>query len=98
MNVVLQIGITAVLARLLTPSDFGLVAMAGVFLRFGQYFAQMGAGKAVVQKSELSDRDMHTAFTSSLLIGVAFCVLFVALAPLAGVLFPDTPGVVRWPE
>lgn len=95
VNVVLQIGITAILARLLTPSDFGLVAMAGLFLRFGQYFAQMGAGQAVVQKSELSPRDVRTAFTSALLIGVAFCGLFVALAPLAGALFPHTPSVVN---
>lgn len=94
VNVVLQIGVTAVLARLLTPSAFGLVAMASVFLRFGQYFAQMGTGPAVVQKTELSARDVRTAFTSSLLMGVAFCGLFVALAPLARVLFPHTPGVV----
>lgn len=94
MNVVLQIGVTAVLARLLTPADFGLVAMAGVFLRFGQYFAQMGAGQAVVQKHELSPTDFRTAFTSSLLLGVAFCGLFVALAPVAGALFPNTAGVV----
>lgn len=94
VNVVLQIGVTAVLARLLTPSAFGLVAMAGVFLRFGQYFAQMGAGQAIVQKPELSASDIRTAFTSSLLIGVAFCALFVALAPLASALFPDTPGIV----
>lgn len=94
VNVVLQIGITAVLARVLTPSAFGLVAMAGVFVRFGQYFAQMGAGQALVQKSELNGRDVRTAFTASLLMGVAFCGLFVALAPLAGALFPHTPGVV----
>jgi len=94
VNVVLQIGVTAVLARLLTPSAFGLVAMAGVFISFGRYFAQMGAGQAVVQKAELSARDVRTAFTSALLMGVAFCGLFVILAPLAGVLFPHTPGVV----
>ncbi len=91
---VLQLVVTAVLARLLTPSAFGVVAMALVLLRFAQYFAQMGAGQAVVQKPELSASDMRTAFTSSALIGLAFCILFVVLAPLAGVLFPQTPGVV----
>lgn len=95
VTVVLQIGVTAVLARVLTPSEFGLVAMAGVFLRFGQYFAQMGAGQAIVQKAELNTRDVHTAFTSSILMGTAFCVLFVALAPLSALLFPDTPAVVN---
>ena len=90
----LQVGVTAVLARLLTPSVFGLVAMASVFLRFGQYFAQMGAGQAVVQRPELTRRDVHTAFTSAALLGVAFTVLFVSVAPLATILFPDTADVV----
>lgn len=90
----LQIGVTAVLARLLTPSVFGLVAMAGLFLRFGQYFAQMGAGQAVVQRPVLEERDVHTAFTSAAVLGVAFALLFAAGAPLAVYLFPGTPGVV----
>lgn len=91
---VLQMVVTAVLARLLTPSAFGVVAMALVLLRFAQNFAHMGAGQAVVQKPELSASDIRTAFTSSALIGLAFCGLFVVLAPLAGVLFPHVPGVV----
>ena len=94
VNVVLQIGVTALLARLLTPSAFGLVAMAGVFLGFGQYFAQMGAGQAIVQRPGLSRDDVRTAFTTSVLIGFAFCGLFFALAPLTEALFPTTPGVV----
>jgi lipopolysaccharide exporter len=91
---VLQIGVTAVLARLVAPSAFGTVAMAGVFLSFGQYFAQLGVGQAVVQRQVLSARDVRTAFTSSLLLGAAFCGLFVALAPLSAALFPHTRGVV----
>lgn len=94
VNVVLQIGVTAVLARLLTPSAFGLVAMAGVFISFGRYFAQLGAGQALVQKRDLSAHDVRTAFTSSALLGLAFCGVFAALAPLAGALFPSAPGVV----
>ena len=94
VNAILQIGVTAVLARLLTPSAFGVVAMASVFLRFGQCFAQMGAGQAIVQRAELTKRDVHSAFTSSLIIGAVFGGLFAALAPLAALLFPDTRGVV----
>lgn len=90
----LQLSVTAILARVLTPSEFGVVAMALVLLRFAQYFAQAGAGQAVVQKPELDARDVRTAFTSAALIGVGLCVLFVVLAPLAGALFPHTPGIV----
>ena len=95
VTVVFQIGVTAVLARILTPAAFGLVAMAAVFLGFGQYFAQMGAGQAVVQRPELSRDDVKTAFTTSVLIGLAFCGLFIALAPFTEALFPDTPDVVQ---
>jgi len=91
---VLQIGVTAVLARLLVPSAFGLVAMASLFLRFGQYFAEMGAGQAVVQRADLSERDVHTAFTSAALLGGIFALVFAAAAPLASILYPDTAGVV----
>lgn len=94
VSFVLNIAVTAVLARLVAPSAFGLVAMAGVFISFGNYFSQLGIGQAVVQRKNLSSRDVRTAFTSSVLVGTAFSVLFVALAPLAALLFPNTPGVV----
>jgi lipopolysaccharide exporter len=80
---VLQIGLTAILARLLTPSDFGVVAAATVVLRFGQYFAQMGVGQAVVQKHELTRQDSRAGFTAAWLLGVAFSAAFALLAPLA---------------
>ena len=53
VNVVVQIGVTAVMARLLEPKSFGLVAMAGVTLCFGSYFAQMGVAQALIQKQRL---------------------------------------------
>ncbi len=93
VSVALQVIVTAFLARLLNPDAFGLVAMAGVFIRFGQYFAQLGTGQAVVQRATLTRRDVHSAFTSGTLLGAAFSALFVALAPLAGFLFPGATGV-----
>ena len=67
--------------------------MASVFLEFGQQNAQMGAGQAVVQRPEFSASDMRAAFTSSLLIGVAFFGLLVAVAPPVRALFPHNPSV-----
>lgn len=69
---VMQIGYTAVMARLLPPAAFGLVALAGVVLRFGTYFAQMGMAQAIIQKPELTEEDIRAAFTSSALLGVLF--------------------------
>ena len=92
-SVLLQVGYTAVMGRLLTPADFGLVAMALVFLRFGNHFAQMGLGPALIQKESLSDRDVRIGFTSSLLLGTGFAAVLVLVAPLAEQLFAD-PDVV----
>lgn len=89
INSVLQIGFTAVMARLLEPAAFGLIAMAGVILRFGSYFAQMGVGSALIQKKEISDEDIRVAFTSALFLGILFCVLVWFCAPLAIYIFDN---------
>lgn len=83
-NSIVQVGLTSVMARLLAPEAFGLVAMAGVVLSFGQYFAQMGIGQALIQKRDLTDFDIRAAFTSSFVLGLVFFALFWLLAPFAG--------------
>lgn len=90
---VLQVGYTAVMARLLSPEAFGLVALAGILMRFGTYFAQMGMEQAIIQKAELTERDVRAAFTSSVGLGALFGGLLALLAPLGGQLL-DAPAVV----
>src|SRR6266404_3595628 len=80
-NAVMQIGFTAVLARLLNPDAYGLIAMAGLILRFGSYFANMGIGSALIQKDELTTEEIRAGFTSSVLLGLAFSFLIYVLAP-----------------
>lgn len=90
---VMQIGYTAIMARLLPPAAFGLVALAGVVLRFGGYFAQMGMAQAIVQKPELTERDIRAAFTSSALLGLLFAGVTMLGAPFAQLAFAQ-PAVV----
>jgi O-antigen/teichoic acid export membrane protein len=89
----LQVGYTAVMARLLSPEDFGLVALAGILLRFGSYFAQMGMEQAIIQKAELTELDVRAAFTSSVGLSAVFAALLMLLAPLGGQLL-EQPAVV----
>jgi len=89
MKSVLQIGFTAIMARLLEPAAFGLIAMAGVILRFGSYFAQMGLGSALIQKKEICDEDIRAAFTSALLQGILFFALVWLAAPLVIYIFEN---------
>jgi lipopolysaccharide exporter len=95
---VLQFGMTAVMARLLTPAAFGLVALAGLFLRFVDYFARAGISQALIQKPKLAATDIRAAFTLSAGLGALFCAAAVAAAPLAGRIARDPAlvPVIRW--
>ena len=89
----LQIIFTAVMARLLEPSAFGLVAMANVFLRFGSYFANMGMGQAIIQKEKLEEENIVAAFSFSFVLGLTFFGIFCFLAPFAATIF-HSPKIV----
>ena len=77
------------MARLLEPADFGMMAMAGVILRFGTYFAQMGVGSALIQKKEVSDEDVRASFTSAFSLGMLFTIAVCFCAPLATYIFDN---------
>lgn len=92
-TIIINLGYTAIMARLLAPSAFGLIAMAQIAIRFLSYFAQLGVGPALVQKQTLSDEDIRAALTLSVLVnGSLFAIMWLA-APLAGVFF-HTPEIV----
>lgn len=93
-SAVMQIGYTAIMARLLEPAAFGLVAMAGVVLRFGTYFAQMGMAQAIIQKSSLEVKDIRAAFTTSFVLGLLVFGIFWAGAPLALLFFESSDQLV----
>lgn len=97
VNAVMQIGYTAIMARLLPPAAFGLVALAGVVLRFGGYFSQMGMAQAIIQKPELTEEDIRAAFTSSALLGALFAGFTILGAPMARLLCaqPEVVTLVR---
>lgn len=75
-----QLVFMAVMARLLDPATFGLVAVANVSLRFFYYFAQMGIGPALIQKPTLDDGDIRAALALSLGISSAFFLLAACCA------------------
>lgn len=95
-SVLAQIGLMACLSRLLTPADFGLMAMALIGLRFLDYFAQMGLGPALVQRPELSGQDIRLGLGLSLLVSGVCVGLTWLLAPLAARFFlrPDLAGIL----
>jgi len=77
-----QFAVLVVLARLLTPEDFGIVAAAMVVVGLSGIFSLLGVGPAIVQRSSLERRYIQTAFSITLLLGAFFYVLVFLAAPL----------------
>lgn len=65
----LSLGAGIVLARMLPPADFGLLALAMVFIGFAELVASIGMGPAIVQQKNLSETHIQAATTLSLLVG-----------------------------
>ena len=85
------------LARLVAPQAFGLVAMAAGIVVLVTVISEMGLGDALIQKAELSGVDLDTAFWAAVGIGLSCtCVLLVS-APFAASLYhhPELAEILR---
>jgi PST family polysaccharide transporter len=87
-----------VLARLLQPEAFGLVAMASVFLAFMQVFLDQGFSQAIIQRQDLEPEHLDTAFWTNASIGVLLTAISYAAAGLMATLFrePLLTPVLHW--
>ena len=80
-----------VLARILSPAEFGLVGMITVFLAISQSIADGGFGEALIRKKEAGDADYSTVFYFNLTTSVVIFILFYLFAPAIA-------GFYRQPE
>lgn len=84
-----QLVITAVLARLITPSDFGIVAIVTVIVGFFSLFSDMGISAAIVQYRDLSEEDCGGIFGFSIILAAGLTLLFCAASPLVASFYGD---------
>lgn len=82
LNVIINIIIGAILARLLTPEEFGIVALVTVFVTFFNLMSDFGIGPAVIQNQIIDENDTSSIFSFSILVGIVFAALFYFAAPL----------------
>jgi O-antigen/teichoic acid export membrane protein len=90
---ILQLIIIGLLARLLSPADFGVIAAAEVVIGFSAIVSQLGLGPALVQRSQLEERHIETAFTASVLLGSVLGGLIWFGAPVAAA-FLRMPAII----
>lgn len=89
INALLQLGILAVLARLLSPTEFGLIGLALIIISFSDIFTDLGFGPALTQKQTLSEADIYTSFTASLIFGLLITLTVYFATPLISSFFND---------
>lgn len=93
-----QLIIGIVLARLLGPEPFGLIAVAWLMLGLGNLIADSGLSVALIQKQQISARDIRYVFTLQMLAGLALTLLAVIASPWIAAFFgrADAVPVLRW--
>ena len=92
----IQFVIGLVLARLLSPSDYGMVGMLAIFIALSQTFVDGGFSLALIQKNNCTENDFSTVFYFNIIIGVViYGILFISAPYIER--FYDLPGLVQPP-
>lgn len=76
-----QMIVQIVIARILSPSDYGLVAMMSVFISIASVFINNGFNSAIIQKKEADSKDFGTALLINFIIGLFLYLLLFLFAP-----------------
>ena len=85
----LQLAASVVLARLLTPEDFGLVAIVIVLTSFAPMLIDFGLGEATAQRSRITPSQISSLFWFSTASGVTVAVVVAACSPLIATIFRE---------
>lgn len=73
--------VSLLLARLLDPSDYGVLSMLTVFIAIAQVFVQSGLNTALIQKKDVDETDLSSVFYVSFGVAAAFYALLFVLSP-----------------
>lgn len=94
----IQFVLSIVIARLVLPSEYGLIAMLGIFLAIAQTFVDSGFSNALIQKKDRTEVDFSTVFYFNIVVAlVVYGVLFIS-APFIASFYgePKLVPVTRW--
>ena len=92
-NYGMQFCVGIVMARLLSPSDYGITALPAVFMLVAGTIQDGGLGSALIRKPDLDERDLSTSFYYSICVGILmYIALFFAAPWIAD--FYNTPVLI----
>lgn len=78
-NVIIQLFVNAILSRILTPADYGVVSIVQIFIEFFNLLADMGFGPAIIQNKKLDETDIQIIFKFSIFLAGVLSLVFMTL-------------------
>lgn len=75
-NVIIQLIVNMILSRLLTPEEYGIVAVSQVFIVFFQMLVEAGLGPAIIQNKKLTQEDNAVLFNYNIIFSIGLAILF----------------------
>jgi PST family polysaccharide transporter len=85
-----QTASTVVLARILSPDDFGLIAMVATITNFALMFSHLGLGTATIQREDLTDAQLTNLFWINVGFGIFIAMVIAAMAPIVAWFYDDS--------
>lgn len=79
-TVVVNLLVTAILSRILSPEDYGILAITTIFTNFFAILSEMGIGPAVVQNRNLTENEIDDIFSFTVFAGIILAVAFQLLS------------------
>ena len=73
--------ISIILARILSPEEFGLIGMIAIFIALGNSLMDSGFSGALIRKESVTDEDLSTVFYTNLALGAIIYLILYAIAP-----------------
>lgn len=76
-NIFISLLITSILARLISPTEYGIVAVINVFVVFFNNIAEMGLGASIIQRKKINKSFIDSLFLLTLFIGISLGIIFM---------------------
>jgi len=95
---VLALGLGVVLARILSPEEFGVIAIANMIVFYANNFTNFGLNNALVQKKDINNCHINTVFTLDLVISIVLAAVTILTAESIATFFnaPEVALVLKW--
>ncbi|ULR32469.1 MOP flippase family protein [Dickeya fangzhongdai] len=88
-KVIVQLLNIIVLAKLIPPGEFGLMAMALVVINFSNLVRDLGTAAAIIQKQDIQDKTINAIFWLNVIVGCILALFIIASSPLISYVFHE---------